>query len=274
MKKTIKFTKMAGAGNDFIVIEAQKGLNLKNFARKVCDRTNGIGADGVLVLDQSKTADYKMRIINADSSEAEMCGNGARCLAAYIVATRKPKKQFFSIETIAGQLMAEAKDEIANVRLSDPLGYRTDIPLVVSGQKIGVSFMDTGVPHVIVYVDDLKAIDVKTIGEEIRHHKEFHPKGSNVNFVEQIDLNTVANRTYERGVENETKACGTGSVASALVTYLKSNPDIKNKKNAKMKVITASGEKLQITFNITDGIITNSWLKGSAKFIAKGEYYV
>ena len=263
---------MAGAGNDFIVIEARKGLNLKKLAIAACDRTNGIGADGLLVLDKSKKADYALRIINADSSEAEMCGNGARCMAAYIVRNRKPKKKLFSMETVAGIILGEAKGEIAKVRLSPPKDYRANILITVSGRKIAVSYIDTGVPHTIVYVDALETIDVAKIGDIIRYHTKFKPRGANVNFVEQVNKNLIHVRTYERGIENETQACGTGSVASAIITYLKANPNIKNKTNAKMKVKTAGGEILEITFDLIDGKVSDVWLKGSANFIAEGEY--
>ena len=266
---------MAGHGNDFIMIDKPRtAINLKKLAIKACDRTNGIGADGLIILDKSKKSDYKMRIINADGSEAEMCGNGVRCLAAYIVQNCKPKKKLFSIETLAGIILGEAKGDIAKVRLSDPVGYKANIPLHVSGRKITVSTIDTGVPHVIVFVDNLENIHVERIGHIIRHHKKFEPRGVNVNFVEQINKNLVAARTYERGVEDETKACGTGSVAAAIVTYLKANPHVHNKTKAKMNVRTQGGETLQVTFDVTQGHVSNVWLKGSARIIARGEYYV
>lgn len=273
-KKRILFTKMAGAGNDFIIIDALKGINIKSLAKKVCDRTNGIGADGLIICDTSRKADYKMRIINADGSEAEMCGNGARCLAAYIVTNKKEHKKFFTLETLAGILKAEAKDEIANVQLSLPTDYNEQITLSINKQKLNVAFINTGVPHALVFVAGLDKIDVQTIGSLIRFHKKFQPKGTNVNFIEQNGSSMIDIRTYERGVEGETKACGTGSVAGALVTFLKTHPECQNKTNAKMRVKTKSKEVLSISFDITDRQITNVWLKGSAKFIAKGEYYV
>ena len=263
---------MAGAGNDFIIIEAMN-TDYRKLALKVCDRTGGIGADGLIVLDKSRSSDYRMRIINADGSEAEMCGNGVRCLAAYIVRTRKPKKKLFSIETLAGEILAEAKDEVANVRLSNPVGYRSDIPLTVNRRKLHVHYIDTGVPHAIVYVDGLKGIDVSTIGRTIRRHKKFAPRGANVNFVEQLKSNLVEVRTYERGVEDETKACGTGAVAVALVSYLKSHPGVHSKKGACMHVLTRSGETLQVVFDKAGDTLSGVWLKGSAKFIASGEYF-
>jgi len=273
--KKINFIKMAGAGNDFIMIDAQKGLNYKSFAKKVCNRTNGIGADGLIVFDKPrKKYDYRMRIINADGSEAEMCGNGARCLTAYIVKEKKPTKKLFSIETVAGEILGKANGAVAHVRLSNPTNYRASIPITVSNIQINVSSIDTGVPHAIVYVDDLDNINVSKIGGIIRYHSKFKPRGTNVNFAEQISEALVHARTYERGIEDETKACGTGSVAVAIVTYLKAHPDITNKTNAKMRVRTTGKEILEVTFDLIDGNISNVWLKGSAKFIAKGEYYV
>ena len=265
---------MAGAGNDFIIIEARKGLNLKKLAVKACDRSYGIGADGLVVLDKSSKADYRMRIINADGSVAEMCGNGARCLAAYIARNRKPRKKLFSIETLAGTIFGEAKGEIAKVRLSDPKKYQARVPVLLSARPLTVSCIDTGVPHAVVFVDDLTHINVAAIGKQIRFHPRFRPRGTNVNFVEQVSRGLVNARTYERGVEDETKACGTGSVAAAIVTYLKANPGKKTVSGARMKVKTSGKEILEVSFDMADGKISNVWLKGSANFIAKGEYYV
>lgn len=272
--KKINFTKMTGAGNDFIVIDAAPGLNYKKLAMKACDRTEGIGADGLLILDRSSKADYKMRIINRDGSEAEMCGNGARCIAAYIVRNKKPRKKFFTIETLAGTICATAAGEVARVQLSAPTGYRSDVPLTVNDRRMRVSYIDAGVPHAIVFVDGLEGIDVAGIGRVIRHHERFEPRGTNVNFVEQVNERLVNARTYERGVEDETKSCGTGSVAVAIVAYLKANPGVNDKKAAGMNVRTASGEILEVRFDIKEGVVSNVWLKGSAKFIARGEYYV
>ena len=271
--KSLQFTKMVGAGNDFLVIQPSSKISLSKFAIQMCERHTGIGADGLLVLESSKKADYKMRIINSDGSEAEMCGNGARCLAAYIVRHRGEMKKRFSIETLAGILLAEAKDQTAKVRLSDPQDYRGKICLDVNGRRLNVSYIDSGVPHTIVFVDGLKTIDVENLGRTIRTHDEFKPRGTNVNFVEQLDRDFIELRTYERGVEAETFACGTGSVASALVAYLQANPSIKTKKSASMKVKTKSGAVLDVSFDLSNEKISNVWLKGSAKFIAQGEYF-
>jgi len=272
--KAIPFIKMVGAGNDFIVIEPRAGLDYVKFTQAVCARNTGIGADGVLVLEKSKTSDYRMRIINADGSEAEMCGNGARCMAAHIVANYKPSKKLFSMETLAGQILAEAKGEAARVRLSDPKDYLANINITVAGNKMTVHSIDTGVPHVVVFVDGLQEVDVNSLGKLIRNHPRFAPRGTNVNFVERAREGMVAVRTYERGVEGETLACGTGAVASALVAYLQLHPALKEQAGASMRVLTVSKEILEVTFDLKkDRKITNVWLNGTAKVIAKGEYY-
>ncbi|MDP8266669.1 MAG: diaminopimelate epimerase [Candidatus Aceula meridiana] len=269
--KKLSFTKMNGAGNDFIIIQAQKRLNYKKLAIAACHRTNGIGADGLIILDKSKKADYKMRIINADGSEAEMCGNGARCLAAYILKEKKEHKKTFSIETLSGIVLARKVGNKITVRLSDPKDYTEDIVLSINNHPLKVSYIDTGVPHVVCFVQGLNSINVNSIGPKIRFDKKFSPRGTNVNFVEQVQKNVVNARTYERGVEAETRACGTGSVATAIVSFLKSNTTIESKKNASMRVKTRSGEALDIRFDFEDDTITNVWLTGSAKMIAEGK---
>ncbi len=279
--KKIHFVKMVGAGNDFIVIEPQAGLDYVKFTKGVCNRQFGVGADGVLILEKSKTSDYRMRIINADGSEAEMCGNGARCMAAYIVANSKPAKKLFGMETLAGEILGEAEGEIARVRLSNPKDYLADINITVAGKKMAVHYIDTGVPHTIIFVDGLQEVDANSLGRLVRNHARFAPRGTNVNFVERASPaggregnSMVAVRTYERGVEAETLACGTGAVAAALISYVQLNPTVKEKKDASMRVLTASKEVLEVAFDLhKGGKIDNVWLKGTAKLIAKGEYY-
>lgn len=271
---SIPFVKMVGAGNDFIIIEPRKGLDYVKFAKAVCARQNGIGADGVMVLEKSTKSDYRMRIINADGSEAEMCGNGARCMAAYIAANLKPIKALFSMETLAGEILAEVQNDVVRVRLSNPKDYRPNLNITVANQKLEVHCIDTGVPHTIVFVDGLQEADVNSLGALVRNHPRFAPRGTNVDFVERAREGMVAVRTYERGVEAETLACGTGAVAAALIAYLHANPKVKKQKGAFMKVLTASKEILEITFDLDEGVkVDNVWLKGSAKLIAKGEYY-
>jgi diaminopimelate epimerase len=275
--KKILFSKMQGAGNDFIVIDHQPGLDYPVFAKKACDRHMGIGADGVLVLDKSKTSDHRMRIINADGSEAEMCGNGARCMAVYIVHKFAVTPEVFTLETLAGTIQATAQGETASVRLPDPKDYRPNIELRLDNQKIYGHFINTGVPHTVIFVQGMQEVDVNDLGRMIRNHKTFAPKGTNVDFIEKIKDGYVALRTYERGVEAETMACGTGSVAAALVGYLQGTDKLEPTKGAAIKVVTKSGEMLDVTFDLdvkdTKPVITDVWLKGSGKFICKGEYY-
>ncbi|MDE1920725.1 MAG: diaminopimelate epimerase [Candidatus Omnitrophica bacterium] len=270
----VPFVKMVGAGNDFIIIDAHKNFDYAAFAKSVCARQNGIGADGVLILDKSARSDYRMRIINADGSEAEMCGNGARCMAVYIAGHKNPVKALFGMETLAGEILAEVQGETARVRLSNPKDYMPDLNITVAKQKLQVHYIDTGVPHTVLFVDGLQEVNAGSIGALIRNHPRFAPRGANVNFVERAREGMVAVRTYERGVEAETLACGTGAVASALVAYLHAHPKVKKFKGASMRVVTASKEILEITFDLDEGYkIDNVWLKGSAKLIAKGEYF-
>ncbi len=272
--KSINFIKMCGAGNDFIVIDAKKNINYKKLAQQACHRTDGVGADGLIILDKSKKADYKMRIINADGSEAEMCGNGARCIAAYILKTRKPKKKLFSIETLAGIILAQKKKNLITVKLSNPNDYIDSLSIKIEGRPLHLSYIDSGVPHAVCFVSGLRNINVNAIGSKIRFHKTFSPRGTNVNFAEQIKKDLIGIRTYERGVEAETRACGTGSVACAIIAFLKLNPETKTKKNAAMRIKTKSGEILAVHFDIQDNNISNTWLTGNANFIAEGKFYL
>ena len=260
--KKIEFTKMVGSGNDFIVIQGKPSGNLSALAKSLCNRKLGIGADGLLLLDKCKTADLRMRIINADGSEAEMCGNGARC-AALFSGKNKAK-----LSTIAGIIDTQVCGNQVKIKMPAPKGIKLDIPLKVNGRSIKVNFINTGVPHVVVFVNGLKDINVSQIGQSIRHHAQFSPRGTNVNFVELEGDNLISIRTYERGVEDETLACGTGSVASALILALKNNL------NNLVKVRTQSGEILKIYFRNELNKIRDIWLEGSAKKVYKGVYHV
>jgi len=258
----IDFTKMVGSGNDFIVIKGKPCGNLSKLAKLLCDRKFGIGADGLLIVDQRKNADLAMRIFNADGSQAEMCGNGARC-AALLNGRRKAR-----LFTAAGIINTEVSGDKVKIQLTKPKQIRLDIPLKVNGRLIKVNFINTGVPHVIIFVIGIDNIDVAQIGRSIRYHKKFAPRGTNVNFVEAIENNLIRIRTYERGVEGETLACGTGSTAAALIFALKKNL------NKLVKVKTQSGEILKIYFKREKNKFENVWLEGSARIVYKGECYV
>jgi diaminopimelate epimerase len=266
--KKFNFTKMVAAGNDFVVIR-QPGITpagLKKLALKCCSRKFGIGADGLLVMDKSKKADIAMRIFNADGSEAEMCGNGARCIGLY--ASKLLRKPTLDIETGAGIIKAVIKGDIVKARLSEPKDIKLNLPIKLSGRKLSVNYINTGVPHAVVFSAGLDKINVKGIGRLIRYHKSFFPKGANVNFVEVAGSNSIVVRTYERGVEDETLACGTGSTASALVFALKSGA------KDKVKVRTRSGEILRVYFKNEFNKLNDVWLEGKVNIAYKGEYNV
>ncbi len=271
--KKISFAKFEGTGNDFIIIDRPK-CNLKRLAVKICHRKKGLGADGLLVCEKSKRADFKMRIINADGSEAEMCGNGIRCFAAYLRLIKKLEKSHYRIETIAGLMETKIKGANICARLTDPKHYQPDIPLKINKRTVCLHYLDTGVPHTVVFVADIDKINVRDTGRLIRRHRFFSPRGTNVNFVEQLDLRTIKVRTYERGVEDETFSCGTGAVASAIISFLKSHLSVFSKKNVAIKVLTSHKEMLNIQFNLKDRRASDVWLKGKVNLIAKGHIHV
>ncbi len=262
----IAFTKVVASGNDFIVIE-----NTSSFVKTICDRKFGVGADGVLLLEKSKKADIRMRIFNADGSEAEMCGNGARSTALYYSCQLSAVSCQLKIETKAGIIEAQVTKDTVKIKLTDPKEYQKKIPLVICGRRLKANFINTGVPHTIVFVQGVEQIDVLNIAREIRYHKYFSPAGTNVNFVEAVNNNTIKVRTYERGVEDETLACGTGSAASAIVFALQSPVSSPGKI---INVITRGGETLKVYFKKEADRISDVWLEGRAKIVCKGEFYV
>lgn len=206
----ISFSKYHGAGNDFVLID-EKGLpnvDLSHLARVLCHRQHGIGADGLILLSDSSVADYKMRIFNADGSEPAMCGNGIRCLFDFI-----QKRCCLRIETLSGILACRQNGDQVAVNLGTPqiLHWPLKLP---QGEAYVV---DTGVPHAVLFVDDLDAVDVQEIGAKVRFSTHFAPHGVNVNFVTVLEPGKIALRSYERGVEAETLACGTGAAAAAFV---------------------------------------------------------
>jgi len=260
--KRIKFSKMVASGNDFVAVSSLPGVSsIGKFAKLICDRKYGVGADGLLIISKAVPGTVRMRIFNADGSEAEMCGNGARC-AALFSARRNVK-----IKTIAGLVEARVNGNKVKIKLTEPKAFRLGIPIKVSGRVLSVNFVNTGVPHTVVPVLGLDKVDVFGIGRQIRYHKYFSPAGTNVDFIEVLGKDTIRVRTYERGVEGETLACGTGSVASALVFASK----VKGDQN-KVNVHTQGGEILKVYFKRDRGEFSDVWLEGNAKLVYKGEY--
>lgn len=216
----IPFTKMNGTGNDFILVNNMSGaydmVKERAFIAAVCTRKRSLGADGLICLEKSGRCDFSWRFFNADGGEAEMCGNGARCAARFAVenAIAGPELSF---ETLAGVIHAQVSGSQVRVGLPSPGEFQRDIRLEIDGSELVMHAINTGVPHVVLFVDDVESQQVETLGRVIRFHERFAPQGTNVNFVSRGQDALLFIRTYERGVEGETFACGTGSVAAALV---------------------------------------------------------
>jgi len=270
----INFTKMVASGNDFVVIglSGYRVIGLKRLAQRFCDRKYGAGADGLLVLEKSKIADVKMRIFNADGSEAQMCGNGARCVALWLKRKVKSQKLKVKIETKAGIIETEANRNFVKIKLTEPKNIKLNMPVKLENRTLHVNFINTGVPHAVIFVEGVHKIDVRNIGRQIRYHKKFKPAGTNVDFVELLNNDSIGVRTYERGVEDETLACGTGAVASAIIFTGK----LANRQlgQHKINVHTKGGEKLKVYFNNEGKEIKNVWLEGGAKIVYSGVYDV
>jgi diaminopimelate epimerase len=262
----LRFTKMDGAGNDFILIDNRAGdidLNRSQIAR-LCDRHRGIGADGILLLENpSDHADFRMRYFNADGGEAEMCGNGARCFARFAQKMAGAKGKI-SFETPAGVISAELAGDLVTLRMTEPTDLRLGVPLSLGLQNRTVHFINSGVPHVVVPVAQVGGVDVSREGSAIRHHEAFSPKGANVNFIEKRGPDKIAVRTYERGVEDETLACGTGVVASALIFAVTENV------KGPISVLARGGDELRVGFEKIDNQFRNVTLTGPAEFVFDG----
>ncbi len=204
----IRFTKMHGAGNDFILIDDRAAMFPCDDHRRIAalaTRPDGIGCEGVILVQSSEVADFRMRFFNPDGTEVELCGNGARCVAAFARAIGAAQADKMRFETAAGLIDAEIVEEgLVKIAMPQP-------------QDFGEDFCVVGVPHKISVVENLTRTDVETEGRRIRRDEAFAPHGTNVDFVVYREPNRVAIRTYERGVEAETGACGTGSVAAAVI---------------------------------------------------------
>ncbi len=266
----IPFMKLSGAGNDFVIINNLNNIvdsadtQFKNFVSKVCQRRMSVGADGVLLAEDSDDVDFRMRYFNADGGEVETCGNGARCISkfAFLHGIVSEKMRFL---TNAGIYEAEVVGDNVKVGMSDPTDIRINVPLKLDDGKHIVGFANTGVPHVVFFVEDLKDTDVFDMGQQTRYHNDFKPEGTNANFIHIHSEELLEIRTYERGVENETLACGTGSIASAIVSA------VLGRVQSPVSVKTASGVVLKIHFDLENGTAKNVFLEGDARVIFAGE---
>jgi len=262
----LRFTKMNGAGNDFIMIDNRAG-NLRLSAAQIsrlCDRNRGVGADGVLVLERpANGANFRMRYYNADGGEAEMCGNGARCFARYASRVAGPVDKV-SFETPAGVIGADLQGELVRLQMSEPKDLRLGIKIPLNGKTVSGHFVNSGVPHVVVLADDLEKVDVRGLGSAIRAHELFSPKGTNVNFLKRRGDRQISIRTYERGVEDETLACGTGVVASALIFSTMEKVD------GPIEVLVRGGNELKVGFEKEGAQFKDVTLTGPADFVFDG----
>ena len=259
----IQFWKMEGTGNDFILIDNRKGIVKEKvqFARNFCQRKTGIGADGLILIEKAKEADFTMHIFNSDGSEAEMCGNGARCavLFAYLKGIIGKECHF---QTLSGKIAAKIKGTKIKIKMGNPSDLREVTELNIDGKTFKGYHINTGVPHFILFSSNLDKISAKELGAKIRFHKFFHPQGTNVDFT-KVEKDKVSIRTYERGVEDETLSCGTGAVASALISALV------NKLTSPIRVLTKGGE-VTVWFQLKETKFNNVFLEGEANIVYKG----
>jgi len=244
----ITFTKMQGSGNDFIVIDEWKGEAVpdgerEEFVRRACDRHFGVGADGAIFIRKSSKADVNFIFHNPDGSRAEMCGNGIRCLAKYAYEHGLARKDRLDVETAAGVRRLELKVEegrVVEVKVDmgrpqvrrgeaqvagDPDGVYIGEKTVINSFEYTITAVGMGNPHAVLFYDDVNGVDVKTVGSRIRNHRKLFPKGVNVHFVQKLKGNEFRIRSYERGVEDETLACGTGICAAAAAAALNGKAD-------------------------------------------------
>jgi diaminopimelate epimerase len=248
---------MDGAGNDFILVDARRARawprDWRRISQALCDRHGGIGADGLLLLETARGADARMRIFNPDGSEAAMCGNGARCVARYVkAAAGEANGRPVTIETRAGRLQARVRGARVAMRLTDPAEPPRDLTVRVGGRRLRVTRLDTGVPHAVVFVPAVARADVLRLGRALRRHSAFGTAGTNVDFVEVARSTppVLRVRTYERGVEAETRACGTGMAAAAIAAAWRRSTGRRGRA-WRVEVRPRSGDRLIVTFTVS-----------------------
>lgn len=277
---TIRFIKMTGSGNDFIIIDNRsQALNADQCApliRAACRRKLSVGADGLILIENDPEVDFKWRFFNADASEAEMCGNGARCAARFAFLNGIVSKPRMAFRTMAGIIEAELMGPRVKIRMTAPEKLQLDFALQTEDGSFTLSFVNTGVPHAVLLLpseEELEAFDVFKLGRFFRNHERFQPAGTNVNFACVESRQQMTIRTYERGVEDETLACGTGSIAAALMAAAKGlvvSP---------VALKTRSGEILTIHFTQSSestygaGSFRDVFLEGEAKVVYEADLW-
>lgn len=261
------FCKMQGIGNDFLVIDCTENefqYSLEVLSQFLCDRHYGVGADGVILVDKSEMADFKMRIFNSDGTEAQMCGNGIRCVAKYVFEKHKTDKTEFSIETLAG--VKKVKLEVENqtvisvkVNMGEPEIENLQYIIEIENKQYKVHPISMGNPHAVCFVKDVEQFEVEKIGPVLENYKYF-PHKTNVEFVEIVDDKTIKLRVWERGV-GETNACGTGACAGAMIA-------MKEKLTGNDVAVNLKGGNLQIHYDKTENIVE---MTGEAQMVFEGK---
>jgi diaminopimelate epimerase len=259
---------MNGAGNDFIVVDnrARRFKLSRDQVTRLCDRHRGIGADGVLILVPSASgkADWAWEFYNSDGSSGEMCGNGARCFSRF-VQKRVGMNGGFTFETEAGIITASFQRDRVTVNLTQPGELRLNEQVALSNGSQSIHSLNTGVPHAVLFVPDADKAMVQQLGPEIRRHPHFGPKGTNVNFVQVLGPGRIRVRTFERGVEGETLACGTGVTAAALIASRVQGF------SSPVTVQVQGGDQLEVSFNHKNGQFADVRLSGPAEFVFDGQ---
>ena len=262
----LEFTKMNGAGNDFVMVDNRDGsrsLQRDQIAR-LCDRHRGIGGDGLIAVEAGPVETLRMRYYNADGGEAEMCGNGARCFARFAARLLGRSDGTLPFLTMAGPISAELLGDQVRLSMSEPHSVQLAHALQLLGKDREVHSINTGVPHAVVFVSNLEETPVVEEGRALRNHPRFAPAGTNANFAEVLAPDSLAVRTYERGVEDETLACGTGVVASALIHHLRTGAP------SPVRVRVRGGDTLEVGFRSAGGRPEAVTLTGPADFVFDG----
>jgi diaminopimelate epimerase len=262
----IQFAKMHASGNDFILIDNRDGQvsgDLPAFVRKLCRPHLSVGADGLILIEPSGKADFLWHYYNRDGGEVEMCGNGSRCAARFAFMKGIAGREL-CFETLAGLIRAEVGDSAVKVQLTPPTDYRPRIRVDMGGESLEARFINTGVPHVVYFVDDVEAADVQKVGAATRYHGLFAPQGTNANFVKVAGRHNMLVRTYERGVEGETLACGTGATAAALVAGAEGLVD------SPVELTTRGGGVLKVYFDWDGKGFSDVYLEGDAILVFEG----
>ncbi len=270
-RNRIPFFKMHGGGNDFVLIDHRERFipvpDQPRLAQRLCACKTGVGADGLILLEHSDQADLGWRFYNADGSEAEMCGNGARCAARFAVLNALAKPSL-TLETMAGVVYAEVQDRQARVLMTGVGEFRLHLDISVNDLTLHGHFMKVGVPHVVVPLENLEEVPVTKWGRAVRFHPQFQPAGTNCNFVQAKGPHALVLRTYERGVEDETLACGTGAVAAALISARL------GKVSSPVLVHTRGGEVLTVSFQEKGETLSEVFLEGEVLVVYQGELWM